>query len=264
MERLFLIISISAVFQLRGNEQLTVSWSANAEPVDGYKVYWGTESRNYTYSVDVGKMTSYMITGLTNGVSYYIAVKAYVDLRETYYYHTDHLGTPIMMTDKNQNVVWNGEFLPFGEVYSITGTITNNLRFPGQYYDEETGLHYNWHRDYKTEIGRYIEVDPIGFEGGDVNFYVFVNNSPVNFKDPKGLFLGKCLECDEKKLEQCLKPFLESDACQKCMKPGDPRDYDCMRCEGENWSILTCYLLHCSIVDCKKKCEDKDQKQKKK
>jgi len=59
---------------------------------DGYKVYWGTELRNYTNSVDVGKTTSYTITGLTNGISYYIAVKEYVDLRETYYYHTDHLG----------------------------------------------------------------------------------------------------------------------------------------------------------------------------
>jgi RHS repeat-associated protein len=171
----------------QGNEELTVSWNANQEPVDGYKVYWGTESRNYTNSVNVGKTTTYTITGLTNGVPYYIAVKAYVDLRETYYYHTDHLGTPIMMTDKNQNVVWNGEFLPFGEPYSITGTVKNNLRFPGQYFDAETGLHYNWHRDYKPEIGRYISEDPIRFASGDVNLYSYVGNNSVNEIDPEGL-----------------------------------------------------------------------------
>ncbi len=58
------------------------------------------------------------------------------------------------------SVVWSGEFLPFGEPLSITGSITNNLRFPGQYYDEETGLHYNYFRDYEPMIGRYVEADP--------------------------------------------------------------------------------------------------------
>jgi uncharacterized protein RhaS with RHS repeats len=66
-----------------------------------------------------------------------------------YYYHNDHLGTPMLMTDESGSIVWEGEFLPFGEAYSVTGNITNNLRFPGQYYDEETGLHYNYFRDYK-------------------------------------------------------------------------------------------------------------------
>jgi RHS repeat-associated protein len=190
----------------QGNEELTVSWNANQEPVDGYKVYWGTESENYTNSVDVGKTTSYTITGLMNGITYYVAVKAYVDLRETYYYHIDHLGTPIMMTDKNQNVVWNGEFLPFGEPYSITASISNNLRFPGQYYDSETGLHYNWHRDYKPEIGRYIEFDPI-LKGVNyrkiilcrpplfnlpikypqkLNPYIYGGNNPIRFTDLTG------------------------------------------------------------------------------
>jgi len=174
-----------------GDRQLTVSWNANQEPVDGYKVYWGTESRNYTNTADAGKTTSYTITELTNGTTYYIAVKAYVDLKETYYYHTDHLGTPIIMTDKNQNVVWNGEFLPFGEPLSITGTIKNNLRFPGQYFDEETGLHYNWHRDYKPDIGRYVEVDTIGLRGG-INRFSYAGNNPTNFFDPMGFRVELC------------------------------------------------------------------------
>ena len=169
-----------------GDTQLTVSWNANAEPVDGYKVYYGTESGNYTDSVGVGNTTSYTITGLTNGTSYYITVTAYADIKATYYYHTDHLVTPIMMTDKNGSMVWEGEFLPFGEEYSIAGSVTNNLRFLGQYFDKETGLHYNYFRDYKPEIGRYLQRDPIGFKGG-INPYNYTNN-PVNWTDPFGLY----------------------------------------------------------------------------
>jgi len=194
-----------------GDRQLTVSWNVNAEPVDGYKVYWGTESKNYTNTADAGKTTSYTITGLTNRTSYYIAVKTYVDLREPYYYHTDHLGTPIMMTDKNQNVVWDGEFLPFGERYSIDGKITNNFGFPGQYLDVETGLHQNGFRDYRAEVGRYIQFDPLlhpangppsfgdiqnvslpSFESlkevpQSLNPYIYVGNNSINFSDPRGL-----------------------------------------------------------------------------
>jgi RHS repeat-associated protein len=49
---------------------------------------------------------------------------------------------------------------------SALGTFTCNLRFPGQYFDKETNLHYNYYRDYSPEIGRYIESDPIGLAGG--------------------------------------------------------------------------------------------------
>jgi RHS repeat-associated protein len=63
-----------------------------------------------------------------------------------------------------------------------------NLRFPGQYFDEETGLHYNYFRDYYAGIGRYIEPDPIGLEGG-VNLYSYVLNNPVNHIDPDGKLL---------------------------------------------------------------------------
>jgi len=77
-----------------------------------------------------------------------------------YYYHTDHLGTPIMLTDANQQVAWDATYDPFGKADITTSTVTNNLRFPGQYYDAETGLHYNWHRYYWPEVGRYMGPDP--------------------------------------------------------------------------------------------------------
>ena len=170
-----------------GDKQLSVSWNANQEPVDGYKVYWGTESGKYTNSIDVGKVNSHTITGLTNGVSYYIAVTAYTDIKETYYYHTDHLGTAIMMTDKSQTVVWQGEFKPFGEQLSITGSVINNKRLPGQYYDKETGKHDNGFRTYNPPGGTYLQRDPIGFEGGDINLFRYAKSNPLMFIDPFGL-----------------------------------------------------------------------------
>lgn len=103
-----------------------------------------------------------------------------------YYYHNDHLGTPMKMTDSNQSVVWQGEFTPFGEAISITGIITNNLRFPGQYYDAETGLNYNYFRDYNPVVGRYVESDPIGL-GGGLNIYRYSGNNPLTYIDFTGL-----------------------------------------------------------------------------
>lgn len=65
-------------------------------------------------------------------------------------------------------------------------TVKNNLRFPGQYYDAERGLHYNWFRYYDPSTGRYVTADPIGLWGG-INLYRYSLNNPINLKDPYGL-----------------------------------------------------------------------------
>ncbi len=65
-------------------------------------------------------------------------------------------------------------------------TITNNLRFTGQYHDQETGLHYNYFRDYDPTTGQYIQSDPIGLDGG-LNTYLYVLNNPNSAIDPLGL-----------------------------------------------------------------------------
>ena len=103
-----------------------------------------------------------------------------------YYYINDHLGTPQQLVGQDGSVVWEAGYQPYGEAQITTGTVANNLRFPGQYYDEESGLHYNWNRYYDPETGRYVSADPIGL-GGGMNLYVYVENDPVNWIDPEGL-----------------------------------------------------------------------------
>jgi RHS repeat-associated protein len=102
------------------------------------------------------------------------------------YYHNDHLGTPQLITAKSGAVLWKATYTAFGKATVTTNTMTNNLRFPGQYYDGETGTHYNYFRDYDPETGRYLQSDPIGLMGG-VNAYAYVLGNPINFSDMFGL-----------------------------------------------------------------------------
>jgi RHS repeat-associated protein len=82
--------------------------------------------------------------------------------------------------------VWEGEYRAFGALVAEEGSWENRLRFPGQYYDEETNNYYNYHRDYDPTIGRYIQSDPIGLAGG-LNTFVYVKNNPIVNLDFWGL-----------------------------------------------------------------------------
>ena len=104
-----------------------------------------------------------------------------------YFYHNDHLGTPQQMTSVSGAVVWAAEYGAFGQAQvDGTSSVVNNLRFPGQYYDGETGLCYNWNRYYDSGSGRYLEKDPIGYENG-LNLYTYTGNNPISLIDPQGL-----------------------------------------------------------------------------
>jgi len=83
--------------------------------------------------------------------------------------------------------VWEAWYEPFGEAHvHPTSSVVNNHRFPGQCFDQETGLHYNYHRYYDPKTGRYITADPIGVLGS-LNLFVYAENNPIHFLDPWGL-----------------------------------------------------------------------------
>ncbi len=91
------------------------------------------------------------------------------------------------MTAVNGAVVWSAKYSSFLDAnVDPSSTITNNLRAPGQYFDEETNLHYNWNRYYVPDIGRYLTPDPIGL-AGDFNLYNYCFGDPVGFYDEEGL-----------------------------------------------------------------------------
>ncbi len=112
---------------------------------------------------------------------------AQINAGTIYTTHANHLGAPQSLTDANKAIVWDASFAPFGDTTDETGAVTSNLRFPGQYFDEETGTHYNYFRDYDPAVGRYLQSDPIGLAGG-LNTYGYADGSPTVRIDPPGLW----------------------------------------------------------------------------
>ena len=102
------------------------------------------------------------------------------------FFHKDQRAAPVLLTDMTGSTVWSAQYDAHGQAtVSPSSTMTNNLRLPGQYFDGETNLHYNFRRYYDPTIGSYITSDPIGLAGG-LNQYLYVNANPVNFIDPRG------------------------------------------------------------------------------
>ncbi len=103
-----------------------------------------------------------------------------------YYYQLDHLGTPQELTNTEGEIVWSAHYRAYGEISRLdVGKIDNPLRFQGQYFDQESGLHYNRHRYYHPDVGRYLTPDPVKLAGG-INGYQYVPN-PTGWVDPLGL-----------------------------------------------------------------------------
>ena len=124
---------------------------------------------------------------------------------QTYAIHSDHLNTPRKLTQPDGQVAWQWAYSAFGDEQPTIGAkrftsestnpttgatsipeVTFNLRYPGQYFDKETKLHYNYFRDYEPQTGRYIQSDPIGLDGG-WNRFGYVDGNPLSFIDPEGL-----------------------------------------------------------------------------
>ncbi|HDR9160264.1 TPA: RHS domain-containing protein [Burkholderia vietnamiensis] len=117
------------------------------------------------------------------------------------YYHCDQIGTPQEVTDGAGEIAWSARYRAWGEAKEAISDaarkagIANPLRFAGQYFDAETGLHYNRHRYYDPSSGRFISKDPIGLAGG-INGFQYAPN-PIAWIDPLGLARCPCDPCEK-------------------------------------------------------------------
>ena len=127
----------------------------------------GTLTKEYVYAF--GKLIA--INSLNNSM---------------YYVQTDHLGPPQVATNDSKQIVWQAQNKAFDRAVVINQIGDLNIGFPGQYYDQESGLYYNINRDYDPTTGRYIQTDPIGIKGG-LSTYAYVLGNPVLLVDQSGL-----------------------------------------------------------------------------
>jgi RHS repeat-associated protein len=111
-----------------------------------------------------------------------------------YFLHDDRLGTPQRATNSSQALAWTTTYQPFGQTSTLPALMVQDLRFPGQENDLETGLYHNGFRDYASALGRYMESDPIGL-GGGMNTYAYVGDNPGSRSDPLGLMCTAGLGC---------------------------------------------------------------------
>jgi RHS repeat-associated protein len=122
-----------------------------------------------------------------------------------YAIQSDHLNTPRRLIQSDGQVAWQWAYSAFGEEKPTTASnrfanidlnqsfgtttvpaVTFNLRYPGQYFDQESNLHYNYHRSYSETVGRYTQSDPIGLDGG-WNRFGYAEQNPMSYSDPLGL-----------------------------------------------------------------------------
>ncbi|MCA8101407.1 RHS repeat-associated core domain-containing protein [Burkholderia contaminans] len=197
-----------------------------AKEVDGERIIFGWEGDQLAYETDGNRSTHYvyepgtsvpvvqflsgsrigMPTPTHDDTNRYAPESDALQCRprresdaSVFYYHCDQIGTPLMLTDEAGEVVWEASYRAWGHAQEVIArasraagaTPRNPLRFQGQQFDDETGLHYNRLRYYDPQLGRFISEDPIALHGG-VNTYQYAPN-PVAYIDPLGLARGKCV-----------------------------------------------------------------------
>ena len=179
--------TVTADYTYDGLERLAIRTTQNMTPAGTTHYVYDLAGHLIAESTDTGTTTREYVW--LNDMP--LAVVADVDTPSPnlYYVHADHLDRPLKMTDGTEAVVWDAVYNPFGDVNAITGSASNNLRFPGQYFLIESGLHYNWYRHYDPTLGRYTQTDPLGFVDGPA-IYPYARSAPGMYADPDGQFLA--------------------------------------------------------------------------
>ncbi|MHB1215312.1 MAG: RHS repeat-associated core domain-containing protein [Thiobacillus sp.] len=154
-------------------------------------------------------------------------------------FHHDHNNSTTAISGHNGGTLQSTTFSAFGSTQSTTGTSPNRLKYTGR-EDDGTGLYYYRARYYDPAIGRFVSEDPIGFAAGDVNFYAYVGNNPVNGNDPSGQAASKIAEA----LANLIKRFEPGPhAGQGVPMPGPGRPSAAVRNEiNEVGNVTGCHL----------------------
>ena len=144
-----------------------------------------------TYQISVKVTTTDPVNSVLQSAPLAITVGTAPGAATAYFIHTDQLNTPRAITNGSGDLVWQWDSDPFGkeaanEQPAGQPAFTFNQRFPGQQFDRESNLHYNYFRDYDPALGRYIESDPIGLDGG-INTFGYVSGDPISYSDALGL-----------------------------------------------------------------------------
>jgi RHS repeat-associated protein len=184
-------------FKNSGSEKVGYLYGLNDELLAEFDLTTGSIQREYLYRgatpiALVDTRTFKWVPIFMDDLFFLVKVPLATPKYTLQFIHTNHLGTPEAVTDASGHVVWRGNHTPFGEARP-SGSLTFNLRFPGQYFDRETGLHYNHFRYYDPHTGRYTQPDPIGLAGGDINLFAYVGGNPVMYYDFYGLAIGDYL-----------------------------------------------------------------------
>jgi len=163
----------------------------------------GATSSFFNYDLSGQLIGEYNPSGIAKQEIIYLGAMpvATVNYAGTFYIHADWRNTPRQIDNASKQAVWAWDPQAFGDNLpnqnpSGLGTFTFNLRFPGQYYDAESGKSYNYFRDYDSSTGRYLESDPIGLRGG-INTYAYVGGNPLSYVDPSGLLFGGLINAGE-------------------------------------------------------------------